>query len=137
MEEVGQASKVIREQRVLEEEEDEGNLDSGNKTHFIKKLIPNMCLTKCNVGDGFKWAAIALIIIAFIVGTAGLLVYLNKLLIGLQHVGTMSQTAGFYTMLGGYTLAFVTGVLLILKAWIENSRAKKHITLTDTNTVAV
>ncbi len=59
-----------------------------------------------------KWAAIALAVTGLFVGVVGLLVYLGQLELGWTGIGAMTQEVGLYTMMAGFSVTFVSSLLL-------------------------
>ena len=128
-----------------EEGNDEGSLDVNNSKKDVSQIkfeneeenIEKTSFTKstskaANTGKkgGYELAkkaaamtAVALAIVAFVAGTVGLLVYIQQLQLGLASVGTMSQATGLYTMLGGYGITLITGLLLLVAKCVQ---ARKH-----------
>lgn len=90
-------------------------------THPVKPLCGKN--GSCTFSDLAKIAGVMFLFLLVIAGTAGLLVYLNKLSVGLQGIGSMTTSTGFYTMLGGYGLLAISVLLIGVQSCIATSRA--------------
>ena len=79
-------------------------------------------------GTVAKWVGIAAAVTLFVIGTIGLLVYLNKLSIGWQGVGNISQQMGLYGMLGGLGASAIITILLTVSCCMNRAGANAQQT---------
>ena len=78
----------------------------------------------CDWTKGAKAVAVAVAIVSLIAGVIGLLVYLGQLQIGLTNVGSMTQSIGLYTMLGGFGATFITTLLMSVACCLSRAKVK-------------
>lgn len=79
-------------------------------------------------GTVAKWIGVAAAITLLVIGTIGLLVYLNKLSIGWQGVGNISQQMGLYGMLGGLGASAIITILLTVSCCMNRAGANAQQT---------
>jgi len=80
----------------------------------------------CDWQSGLKWTGVAFAILGLIVGLIGTLVYVGLLQVALTGIGTMSMATGLYTLLAGFGVTFITGILLTVACVLSRAKAAKE-----------